>query len=64
MTKPRISKETFLGLAERAGLRLTAQQQKELHEAYGHVEAMAERLRAGGKRSPEAEPAVIFKAKA
>ena len=76
MPKPRIAKETFEALAVRAGLPvvvsftvetdglpLTPVQKTELYEAYSYVEAMAERVRAGGKRAPLAEPATIFKAR-
>ena len=45
------------------GLPLTPVQKTELYEAYSYVEAMAERVRAGGKRAPLAEPATIFKAR-
>lgn len=62
MPKPSISQETFEALAARAGLALTAKQKTELYEAYAYVEAMAARVRAGGKRPPAAEPAVVFKA--
>ena len=62
MPKPTITKEAFETLAMRAGLTLTPKQKTELYDAYAYVEAMAERVRAGGKRSPLAEPATIFKA--
>ena len=61
MPKTIMSKATFEALAVHAGLTLTAQQKRELHEAYGYVEELAARARAGDERPVEAELAVIFK---
>lgn len=59
--RPSISRDDFEALVRTSGLPLSEAQKSELFEAYGYVEAMAERVRAGGKRPREAEPAVIFK---
>ncbi|MFI4986792.1 MAG: hypothetical protein ACHQF3_05080 [Alphaproteobacteria bacterium] len=64
MPKPSISRETFAALVVSSGLTLTAAETSELHAAYGHVEAMAARVRGDGKRPPEVEPAVVFKPEA
>ena len=58
--KPRLTRPEFDALVARAGLPLDATQKSELYEAYGYVEAMAARVRAGGNRRREAEPAVTF----
>lgn len=50
--------ESFASRASRAGLSLSTSQVKELHEAYRHVAAMAERLR--GTPSLTAESAMVF----
>lgn len=60
MPKPSITKEAFEALANRAGISLTPEQKRELYDAYGYVEAMAARVRGGGKRRPDAEPSVTF----
>jgi len=58
MPQPRITREQFEFLARRAGLTLSDQQKSELYGAYGHLEALIERLRT---RLPlAAEPATIF----
>lgn len=56
-----ISREVFASLADSAGLKLSERQIDELHAVFPRIQAMAERVRAGGKRSVAAEPAVIFK---
>ena len=61
MAKTRTSRSLFASLAERAGLALTKREFDEMHATYHRVEAMTERVRAGGKRPVAAEPAVIFK---
>ena len=53
---PKISRDDFEALVRRSGLPLS-----ESYGAYGYVEAIAERVRAGGMRPREVEPAVIFK---
>jgi hypothetical protein len=57
---PKTTIEDFTGLVRRAGLTLTAAQVKEIHNAWGYVEEMLERV-----RTPllprDAEPATIFK---
>ena len=63
MPQPRIDKDAFEALAARAGLVLTPKQKAELYVAYAFVEAMAARVRSGGKRPPAAEPALVFKAR-
>jgi hypothetical protein len=52
--------ELLAALAERAGLKLSSQQLKEISETFPRVEAMMERVRRGGTRPVEAEPATIF----
>ena len=56
-----LSRDDFEALVRTSGLPLSEAQKSGLFEAYGYVEAMAQRVRAGGKRPREAEPAVIFK---
>ena len=58
---PKISRDDFEALVRRSGLPLSESQKSELYGAYGYVEAIAERVRAGGMRPREVEPAVIFK---
>jgi len=60
MPKPRITREDFDALVRASGLTLSEEQKSELHAAYGYVEAMSARVRAGGERSRSAEPAIIF----
>jgi hypothetical protein len=62
--KPSIEPASFDALVKRTGLTLTEAQKDEHFAAHGYVEAIAERVRAGGKRSREAEPAPAFKPKA
>jgi len=59
--KPTISRSEFDALVRKSGLPLSEAQKIEYYAAYGYVEAMAERIRAGGNRPREAEPAVVFK---
>jgi hypothetical protein len=59
--KPTITRAEFDALARRSGLPLSEAQASELYDNYGYLEAMSERVRAGGKRRREAEPATIFK---
>jgi hypothetical protein len=58
--KPRITREDFDMLVRASGLKLSEEQQSELHAAYGYIEVMSARVRAGGERPRSAEPAVIF----
>ncbi|HEV3247630.1 MAG TPA: hypothetical protein VG124_10550 [Beijerinckiaceae bacterium] len=58
MDQSRLTLESFAALVLRAGLSLSPSQMKELHEAYGHVAAMAERVR--GTPSLTEESAMIF----
>ncbi len=60
MATPPISRSVFASLAESAGLRLSERQIDELHGIFPRIEAMAERVRRGGKRPVEVEPAVTF----
>ncbi len=62
MPKPSISRDIFEALVVRSGLALTDKEKGELYEVYGHVEAMAARVRGDGRRPREAELAVVFKA--
>ena len=55
-----ITRNEFDALIRRSGLSVTEEQMSELYAAYGYVEAMAERVRAGGHRPREAEPALVF----
>ena len=58
--KATITLNEFAALMRRSGLSLTGEQVSELYAAYGYVEVMAERVRAGGNRPREAEPALVF----
>ena len=58
MDPSRLTLESFAALASRAKLSLSPSQMKELHEAYRHVAAMAERVR--GTPSLKAESAMTF----
>lgn len=58
MDPSRLTLESFAALASRAGLSLSPSQMMELHEAYRHVAAMAERVR--GTPSLSAESAMTF----
>jgi hypothetical protein len=58
MDQSRLTLESFASLALRAGLSLSSSQTKELHEAYRHVAAMAERVR--GTPALTAESAMVF----
>jgi len=60
MPKPRITREDFDALVRASGLTLSEEQKRELHAAYGYVEVMSARVRAGGERPRSAEPAIIF----
>jgi hypothetical protein len=53
------SLEDFEALVRRAGLSLTADQLAHIHEGWGYVEPMLERIRVHG-RDRAAEPAHIF----
>lgn len=59
--KPSISRTEFDALVKASGLPLTDEQRSEFFAVYGYVEQIAERVRAGGKRPREAEPALTFK---
>jgi hypothetical protein len=56
-----VSRSVFAILAERAGLALSERELDEMHQVFHRIEAMAERVRADGKRPVAAEPALIFK---
>ena len=58
--RPSISREDFDALVRASGLMLSEEQKSELHAAYGYIEAMCARVRAGGERPRSAEPAIIF----
>ncbi|MCW3473223.1 hypothetical protein [Limobrevibacterium gyesilva] len=58
--KTKISEADFAVLAAQTGLRLTDAQRREIHAAYGTIEAMLARI--GSERPREAEPALIFRA--
>lgn len=55
-------REAFEALLKRSGLPVTEAQKKDLLVGYGHVLALAARVRGDGKRPREAEPSSIFKA--
>lgn len=59
--KPRLSRPEFDALVTRSGLRLDETRRSELYAVFGYVEAMADRVRAGGNRRREAEPALVFR---
>jgi len=59
--KATITRNEFDARVRRHGLPLSEEQSSELYAAYGYIEAMAERVRAGGNRPREAEPALIYK---
>lgn len=56
--RPQISEAEFAALAAARGLVLKAEELADLHQAYGMVEAMVERVRA--VRPRELPPAVTF----
>lgn len=58
MSNETISKDDFAVLLARAGLTLPEAEMEDLRNAYGHVRAMAARVRT--PRGREAEPAHIF----
>ena len=59
--KPTLSRVEFEALVRRSGLTLSPAQIGEAHAAFGYIEAMAERVRAGGSRPRESEPVLTFK---
>ena len=61
--EPSLDRNAFEALVTKSGLTLTEAQKSELYAAYGYVEAMAQRVRAGGNRRREAEPALTFEPK-
>lgn len=62
MTTPRSDRETFEALLRRSGLNVSDAQKTDLLKGYTYIVAMAARVRGGGKRPREAEPAHTFKA--
>ena len=58
---PSISRNEFDVLVKRSVLPLREQQRNEFYVVYGYVEQIAERVRAGGNRPRELEPALVFK---
>ena len=59
--KPSITRSEFETLVKRSGLPLSDAQKDEFYGVYGFVEQIAARVRAGGGRPREAEPALVFK---
>lgn len=59
--KATITRAEFEVLVGQTGLPLSEAQKDEFFEAYGYLEAMAARVRAGGNRRREVEPAIVFK---
>lgn len=59
--KPTISRSEFDALVHKSGLPLSDEQKREYYAVFGYVEAIAARVRAGGNRPREAEPALVFK---
>ena len=59
--KASITRAEFDARVRQAGLPLSEAQKSEFFEVYGYVEAMSARVRAGGHRRREAEPAIVFK---
>ena len=56
--EPSVTEAEFEILVRRAGLTMDEAQRKVLHEVYGHLEAMLDRIRTPRDRG--AEPAHIF----
>ena len=63
MSASKSDRDVFEALLERSGLKVSEAQKKDLFIGYGHILACAERVRAGGKRSREAEPDHTFDAR-
>ena len=59
--KATITRAEFDARVRQSGLQLNETQRSEFFEVYGYIEAMAARVRAGGNRRREAEPAIVFK---
>lgn len=59
--KPTLSRSEFDAHFARTGLPLTEEQKSAYYAVYGYIEAISERVRAGGHRPREAEPAHVFK---
>jgi hypothetical protein len=59
--KATITRAEFDARVRQAGLMLNETQEAEFFAVYGYIEAMADRVRAGGQRRREAEPAIVFK---
>ncbi len=57
---PTLPQADFEALIRRAGLTLSPEQVAELHQGWGYIEPMLQRIRAQG-RGREAEPALIFR---
>lgn len=61
MPEPKLSREAFDILVTRAGLPLDEAKKAELYTAYGYLEEMKARVRVGGERPRESEPAHVFR---
>ena len=59
--KATITRDEFDARVRQTGLPLNESQKAEFFAVYGYIEAMAERVRAGGNRRREVEPAIVFK---
>jgi hypothetical protein len=59
--KASLTRAEFDARVRQAGLPLNEAQTAEFFAVYGYIEAMAVRVRAGGSRPREVEPAVVFR---
>ena len=59
--KATLTRAEFDARVRQAGLPLNETQRAEFFAVYGYIEAMAARVRAGGYRPREVEPAVVFR---
>lgn len=61
MSQPKLSREDFDVLVKLSGLPLDESTMEELYVAYGYVEQMKARVRAGVASPRELEPAHLFR---
>lgn len=57
----KLPQHDFNALIHRAGLELSSAEIDELYGAWENIEPMLDRIRGGGTRPREAEPAMIFR---
>lgn len=58
--KSRLSEDEFAVLVARSGLTLNAEQRRDIHDVFGLIEAMCDRVHAPLPRA--AEPGLVFRA--